>query len=136
MEKIIPWVKLHKITVILAVGLVLLGLFGWLGVKQFIQKTKSPVSIPEVDLSFDAEGPYAILSPRRDGNALLLNLKRTSSYDAISYELAYTSNVDETTVAGSKILNNGGEDGGSSSGSIDRGVSGHIDTNEKKGEYE
>ena len=37
---------------------------------------------------------------------------------------AYTSNVDETTVAGSKILDDGGDGNMPSSGSIDRGVSG------------
>ena len=69
---------------------------------------------------------------------MVLDLKRTTSYDSISYELAYTSNVDETSVAGTKILDDGEGDGGVStaSGSIDRGVSGNIDTNEKKGEYQ
>ena len=47
--------------------------------------------------------------------------------------MAYTSTPDEKVVAGSKIS----EDGeGNTSGSIDRGVMGTIDTKEKKGEYE
>ncbi len=121
----------NKKTVILVAVLILLGILGYLGVQKFILKPAGPVE--EVDLLFDAEGPYALLFPRRDGNALVLNLKRTSSYDGISYELAYTSNPDETVVKGSKIS----EDGeGSGSGSIDRGVMGTIDTKEKKGEYE
>ena len=61
----------------------------------------------EVDITFDSEGPYALLIPRRDGNALILNLKRTSSYDKITYELAY--NAEE----------------------IDRGVMGEVKTDEK-----
>jgi len=123
----------HKITFIL-IGVLLIIL---LGAIFFFQKSKIPTtsqSVEEVDLSFDAEGPFALLLPRRDGNALVLNLKRTSSYDSISYELAYTSNPDVTVVKGTKISYDG--EGGSVSGSIDRGVVGTIDTKEKKGEYE
>lgn len=122
----------HKVTVILVIGLTLL-LFGGF---SFFQKYNSEknANIEEVDLIFDAEGPYAQLFPRRDGNALVLNLKRTSSYDEITYELAYTSKVDETAVSGTKILDEG--EGASTGGSIDRGVVGTIDTKEKKGEYE
>ncbi len=45
----------------------------------------------EIDLPFDQEGPYASLQPRRDGNALILDMKRVSTYDQIYYELAYQS---------------------------------------------
>ncbi len=122
----------HKGTVIL-VGIILLLLVGGYFTFQKLSN-QNTVSVEEVDLIFDAEGPYAILSPRRDGNALVLNIKRTSSYDLISYDLAYTSNIDETIVKGSKISDDG--EGGKVGGSIDRGVSGTIDTNGKKGEYE
>lgn len=119
----------HKKIIILALVVIIVAVFGILKI------TAKPVGpVEEVDLSFDAEGPYAILYPRRDGNALVLNLKRTASYDEISYELAYTSNPDETVMAGSKIIDDG--EGGQISGSIDRGVMGTIDTKEKKGEYE
>lgn len=99
----------------------------------FQKITANPV-VEEMDLLFDAEGPYALLFPRRDGNALVLNIKRTSSYDNISYDLSYTSNPDEIIVSGNKVS----EDGESNlaGGSIDRGVSGSIDTKDKKGEYE
>lgn len=120
----------HKRTVILIGGLLLL-LFG--GYFLFQNLTNSGTPGEEVDLAFDAEGPYAILSPRRDGNALVLTVKRTSSYDSISYDLAYTSSVDETIVTGRKISEDGEE---GASGSIDRGVSGTINTEDKKGEYE
>ncbi len=74
---------------------------------------QKPVEVPlqEVDLPFDPEGPYALLLPRRDGNALILNIKRVSSYDAISYELTYQSE------------------------GIDRGVQGKLNTDDKKSEY-
>lgn len=122
----------HKTTVILILVIGVLGVLGGLGVQKFILKPAGTVE--EIDLAFDPEGPYAALFPRRDGNALVLNLKRTSSYDSISYELAYTSNPEEIKVAGNKISDDG--EGNSISGSIDRGVVGNIETKEKKGEYE
>lgn len=120
----------HKFTTILVIVLVLLSIGG---IIAFQKISKPPGPLEEVDLPFDAEGPYAQLFPRRDGNALILNLKRTSSYDAISYELAYTSRPDEVVVKGNKIEQGDGERVG---GAIDRGVVGKIDTKEKKGEYE
>lgn len=100
----------HKVTILLALLLIIILATGFLGYQKFFNAKQE--SLPEVDLTFDAEGPYALLFPRRDGNALVLNLKRTSSYDSISYELAYNSE------------------------GIDRGVVGDIKTSEKKGEYE
>ncbi len=132
MENITAWIKSHKITVMLAAGFLILGILGWFAAVQLTGKPTVPVE--EVGLTFDSEGPYAILSPRRDGNAVILNLKRTSSYDAISYELAYTSKVDEIIVKGNKISEDG--EGQSKAGTIDRGVVGTIDAKEKKGEYE
>ncbi len=131
MEKLKALMTVHRKTVIL-IGILFLLLFGGFSLFQnFIQKSNT--KIEEVNLAFDAQGPYALAFPRRDGNALVLNLKRTSSYDSILYELAYTSMVDETAVAGNKILDEGDSKAG---GVIDRGVVGTIDTNERKGEYE
>lgn len=131
MDKLKAWFFLHKITAVLGVVVILIGVGGFIVFQKITAQSSGPVE--EVDLPFDAEGPFALLFPRRDGNALILNLKRTSSYDSISYELAYTSTPDEKVVAGSKIS----EDGeGNTSGSIDRGVMGNIDTKDKKGEYE
>lgn len=132
MNKLLSWFIANKITVVLIIALLVLGSGGFIALQKFTEKPSGPVE--EVDLSFDPEGPYAALFPRRDGNALVLNLKRTSSYDSISYELAYTSNPDEIKVAGTKIADDG--EGSSIGGSIDRGVMGTIDTKEKKGEYE
>ncbi len=130
MEKIKIWVTAHKITAILAVIIVLVLTGGVFALQKTSNKPVGPIE--EVDLSFDAEGPYAQIFPRRDGNALVLILKRTSSYDAISYELAYTSTPDQTVTNAGKITD---EEGGTG-GAIDRGVVGNIDTKEKKGEYE
>ena len=139
MERLKQLLAVHKTTVILVLALVLLGPLGYLGIQKF--NSSNQVQVEEVDLIFDAEGPYAQLFPRRDGNALVLNIKRTSSYDAISYDLAYTSTPDETVVQGnkqsfstSKVVDDG--EGSAVGGSIDRGVSGTIDTKDKKGEYE
>lgn len=132
MDKLKSLFLAHKITFVLVLLLVLTGAGGAVAFQKFTAKPSGPVE--EADLSFDPEGPYAALFPRRDGNALILNLKRTSSYDSISYELAYTSNPDETVVKGTKISED--EEGGTASGAIDRGVVGNIDTKEKKGEYE
>ena len=131
MERLKLLVRVHKKTLIL-VGILILLLFGGIQAFQnFVQK--SGMDVEEVDLAFDAEGPYALTFPRRDGNAMVLNLKRTSSYDAISYELAYTSKVDQTIVEGTKVTE---EEGLATGGSIDRGVVGTIDTRDKKSEYE
>lgn len=90
--------------------LVLIGVV-W-GVRGFRERQAQTREAEEKELVFDAEGPYGLLIPRRDGNALILNLKRTASYDGISYELAYNAE------------------------GIDRGVVGNVDTSQKKGEYE
>ncbi len=137
MDKIKVWFATHKVTAILAVVLVVLGLLGWSGFQKFASKPAGPIE--EVDLPFDSEGPYAILSPRRDGNAVLLNLKRTASYEAITYELAYTSKSEEVAMEGTKIKatpKSNGDGEQASTGVIDRGVQGTIDTKDKKGEYE
>lgn len=130
MEKIKLLLTVHKKTVILIITIIVL-LFGGIFAFQKFNANES-TQVEEVDLSFDAEGPYALTFPRRDGNAMVLNLKRTSSYDAISYELAYTSTPDQTITNGNKVTD---EEGGTG-GAIDRGVVGNIETQEKKGEYE
>ena len=129
-EKLKNLLTLHKTAVLIA-GLVILVI----GTFSFFQKFsfRQSGTVEEVDLIFDAEGPYGLVYPRRDGNALVLNIKRTSSYESISYDLAYTSTIDETAVIGNKVVDGDEEKVG---GSIDRGVSGTIDTKEKKGEYE
>jgi len=83
---------------------------GFFAYQRFVAGSNQ--NIVEEDLIFDPEGPYAILYPRRDGNALVLNIKRTASYDQIRYELSYNSE------------------------GVDRGAQGDINTSDRKGEYE
>lgn len=130
MEKLKISLTVHKVTVILVAATIALLIGGVFAFQKISSKPTRPVE--EVDLPFDAEGPYGLTFPRRDGNAMVLNLKRTSSYDAISYELAYTSTPDQTITNGGKVTD---EEGGGG-GAIDRGVVGSLDTKEKKGEYE
>lgn len=99
----------NKTTVGLIIVVVLFIIGGFF---LFQKSSSSEIPIEEVDISFDPLGPYALLFPRRDGNALVLNIKRTGSYDQIKYELSYNSE------------------------GIDRGAAGEINTKEKKGEYE
>lgn len=101
-----------RLNVVLVLVLILVLGGGFFILNKFlIGFLKAPQVLSEVDLPFDAEGPFAILEPRSDGNALGLNIKRVLSYDGISYELAYQS------------------DG------IDRGVQGTLDTKSRKSEY-
>lgn len=125
----------NKITLGIVLVLVLLLVGGYKAYANFQEKRTQQIAVEEQDLSFDAEGPYAMLFPRKDGNALILNLKRTASYDSISYELAYVSKPDD---AGIKSNAKAVVDEGDSAivGGVDRGVMGTINTQDKKGEYE
>ncbi len=120
----------HRLNIILIGALVLLIIGGFFGYQKFLA-SKNTTPSDEVDLSFDPEGPYALLRPRNDGNALVLDLKRTSSYDSISYELAYTSLNDEVKVTATQSA----EEEGAAGGTIERGVVGEINAKDKKGEY-
>ncbi len=134
MNNLKVWFVAHKTTTLLIGALIILGVLGFIGIQNFTSNNSTAQE--EIDLSFDAEGPYALLFPRRDGNALVLNLKRTASYDSITYELAYTSKAGEVAVSGNKIKEETGDGDSLDSQAIDRGVAGTIDTKDKKGEYE
>ncbi|OGE14377.1 hypothetical protein A3F00_03085 [Candidatus Daviesbacteria bacterium RIFCSPHIGHO2_12_FULL_37_11] len=87
--KIISWIKLannHRFTVGLA-ALILVLLIGGFFIFQNYQKSRPLLS--DIILNFDPEGPFATLIPRRDGNALVLNIKRVAAYDSFSYQLTY-----------------------------------------------
>jgi hypothetical protein len=122
----------NKVTLGLIAVVILVLIGGIFAVKQFTAQKVANVPLQEVDMPFDPEGPYALLVPRRDGHALILNITRVSSYDSISYELTYQSKP-----TGVKNLNapTSGEDGAPVSQGIDRGVQGTIDTKGKKNEY-
>ncbi len=113
------------------VGFLVIVLIGGFFVFQKFFAEDPNAIVEEVDLPFDAQGPYALLYPRRDGDALNLSLKRTGTYDKISYELAYAANADQTDSKKS------GEDFPLDGAiGIDRGVMGEVDTSKKKSEYE
>lgn len=124
------FLTVHKMTVILVAAVIVLLLGGVFTFQKI--SSRSSETTKEVDLIFDAEGPYGLTFPRKDGNALILNLKRTSSYDAIFYELAYTSQAEKVAERGGKVL----EDAESLGDTIERGVVGTINTTDRKGEYE
>lgn len=134
MFRLKSWFTAHKKTAILLAALFILLVGGYFT----FQKMFATSVVEEVNLPFDAEGPFTLLHPRRDGNALILDLKRTASYESISYELSYTSKINEIKVSGSKLEEDlpAGRQGSEKGGIIDRGVVGTIDTREKKGEYE
>lgn len=50
---------------------------------------KSRPLLSDITLNFDPEGPFATLTPRRDGNALILNIKRVAFFDSFAYQLTY-----------------------------------------------
>lgn len=105
----------YKTTIFLAVGLLAVLGLGWFVVTKVLSKTIEIAPV-EDNLVFDPEGPFALLLPRRDGNALILNIKRVAGFDEISYEMAYQSE------------NSDGE-------KIDRGVTGKLNLGDKKSEY-
>ncbi len=85
----------NKLNVGLIVALVVLIIGAVIFVPRVLTKSAAEVPLEEIDLPFDAEGPYAILEPRRDGNAIVLNLKRVGQFEAFSYQMSYS---DETGV--------------------------------------
>src|SRR3989344_1177382 len=109
-----------KINIVLILVLVLIIAGVGFAVNKFLRVAASKLPTEIVDLNFVPEGPYAVLDPRRDGNALDLNIFRVSAYESINYELSYQS-------AGSTA-----DEG---IGNVDRGVQGTIEAKDKKSEY-
>lgn len=109
----------NRTNVILAAILALILITGGVfGVRYLTQKVELPIE--EVDLPFDPEGPYALLLPRNDGNSLLLNIFRVSSYESVSYELTYQAT---------------GSTADEGIGAVDRGVQGTFELKDKQSEY-
>lgn len=101
--------NLSKTTLVLIFVFVVIFLVAGFFLFRFLNK---PQEIEEnINISFNPDGPYALLLPRRDGNAINLNIKRVSSFEDITYELSYQSE------------------------GIDRGVQGKVTTQDKKNEY-
>ncbi len=110
----------NKINFALVVILLLILGGAGFGVSKYLEVKPENLPTEEVDLSFAPEGPYAILEPRRDGNAINLNIYRVAAYDSINYELSYQSS---------------GSTADEGVGNIDRGVQGTIEAKDKRNEY-
>ena len=118
----------NRVNLVLTIVIVLM-VFGLLaGLNWWLNRVPTNLPVQEVDLSFQADGPYALLIPRRDGNALNLNIFRVSAYEGISYELAYQASASE-------IVNSDAE-GAEEADKIDRGVQGTLNTDTKASEYD
>lgn len=120
-ERVFHFIQTH-LTVVMTAAIVLLAGAGF-GLYQLFVAEKCEVLEGETELTFEPDGVYALLLPRKDGNALNLNIKRTSKYKAINYELAYRADSDDVVNAESLV------DGEGDAG-IDRGVVGDIKIDE------
>lgn len=90
----------NKTNLVLTVVIVVLILAGLaIFIKVFSQQIEL---MPEVhELSFDPEGAYALVAPRRDGNAIVLQIKRVAFFDSFSYQIAYNDETGTDRGAGS-----------------------------------
>jgi len=115
----------NRTNVLLTAGLAVVVLVLIVGLVMVLgRKNQGPIT--DVNLQFDASGAYGLLAPRRDGNAINLDITRVADYDAISYELAYQSLNPDAQAGG---------DEGDISPTIERGVTGDIKIDSKKNEY-
>lgn len=112
-------IRQNKLTVGLIALILILAIGGFPIFKALTASKTSEQPLQESEITFEADGPYVLLQPRRDGNALILNIVRVSSYDEIAYELPYTSKVDNLGAVS--------EEGEENTGMIDRGA-GNLDT--------
>src|SRR5688500_12122156 len=81
----------NKTNSLLVFGLLIVLIGAFWGVRTFIASKAENIPLEYVDVTFDPNGAYALLLPRRDGNAINLNIFRVASFDAFSYQLTYQS---------------------------------------------
>lgn len=79
----------HKITIVLIAVFVLIIGGAYFAIIKFQSSNPPQEIVEEINLPFDPNGPFALLIPRRDGNAINLNLKRVGSFQFFSYQVAY-----------------------------------------------
>lgn len=77
----------NKITITLSFVIILLVVTGFFIYQRFTRQEE--VLLEDIVLNFDPEGPYTILTPRRDGNALIINIRRIASFGSFAYALTY-----------------------------------------------
>jgi hypothetical protein len=80
----------NKLNLLLIGVVAVLLLGGYFAYNQFTASQQAQGPVEDIEMRFEAEGPFALLVPRRDGNAMILNLTRVAGYDGFSYQLAYT----------------------------------------------
>ncbi len=80
----------HKFTAFLIIGVLILVGGAYLAYAKFFPLPKIEEIVEEHELNFDPEGIYALVVPRRDGNAINLNVKRVSQYQNFSYLITYS----------------------------------------------
>lgn len=80
----------NKLNLVLAGALILILIGGYFAYNQLFAGSQNQGNVQDIDLTFESEGSYALLVPRRDGNAMILTLSRIAGYDGFSYQLAYT----------------------------------------------
>lgn len=101
LKKVLDWVKANRLTAGLIVGVLVIVLVGAVVVNKLLAKPEGPLpDLPEIDITFDPEGPYAVLTPRNDGNALVVSIRRVSGYDQFSYSVAYADSTGISRGAG------------------------------------
>ncbi len=80
----------NRTNLILVVILTLILGTAMFGIWKIFLSPKGPEVLEEIELTFNPDGPYAMLIPRRDGNAINLNIFRISEYEAFSYQISYS----------------------------------------------
>jgi hypothetical protein len=83
-------IKKNKVTVILIVFLFLIFAGGIFAYQKFLAAPPVPQGdLADQELTFDPEGPYIVMTPRADGNAVTVSIKRIASYDQFAYTISY-----------------------------------------------
>lgn len=90
MQDILKKLSQNRLTVGLIAFLAVILISGGVFAQKFVAKNQAEVPIEEIALNFDPEGPYALLIPRKDGDAVNLIIKRISGYDSFSYQISYS----------------------------------------------
>lgn len=99
-NKVKAYLSTHKITAGLIVAILII-LMGGVSIYKNFNKPQKVILLPDIELNFEAEGPYALMSPRRDGNAINLDITRAGQYDFFAYQIVYTDDQGTERGAGS-----------------------------------
>lgn len=95
------FVNTNRLTSGLVLGVLLILLFGGFFIFKSVTTPKKLALLEDINLNFDPEGTYAMLTPRSDGNALVLDITRIAQFDAFAYQITYTDDKGIDRGAGS-----------------------------------